>query len=369
MRKRRKIAVGAIVIIVAGAVLAWRYMPSNEEPVNAHQSTMVAQRGDISNIISASGSLSAQASAQLKASRSDTIVEITVEEGDYVEEGRVLVRFEDDQERLSLLRAENALKEAESELESARASQASSSEIQKKERIVEERVLELELKEKELAETTLIAPFSGIVSKIYLEKGELILGKTVSASEPILKLLDTSRLLTEVNVDEVDISQLKVSQEARITVDAYSDEIFPGEVVSIAPEATITSGLVTIKVRIELTKANPKLKPGFTTSTDIVVDEAKNVIILPVEEVQERGRGHVVMVLEEGEPSPRPVQVGVSDGIYVEITSGLEEGEVIVVSGLQSLIEMRKGQASGEEKEHTGGGGLGGGGGVRQLTP
>ena len=349
--KRNKVIfwiVVASIVVVIGAVLTYRFVFSSEQSEGFLTSTMTVQRGDITNTISATGFLSARASVDLITNKSGAVKEILVKEGESVKEGQILVRLEDDEERLSLLRAENNLQKALLELESARVSRSSSSDIQNKERNVAELQLEVELRKKELNDTVLTAPFPGIVSKIYVEEGELALGANVSASEPILRLVDTSQLFADVNVDEVDIAGIKLEQRGIITVDAYPDEVFRGKVVSIAPEATAKSGLVLIEVTIELTEADSRLKPGFTASADIIIGEAHNVLLLPVEEVADMHGQYFVRVLQDGEPSHQGVQVGISDGTYVEITGGLQEGDVIVASGLQSLIEMRRAQQSGE---------------------
>ena len=181
-----------------------------------------------------------------------------------------------------------------------------------------------------------------------MEKGEVIAGVGASSSNKILRLIDTSRLFAEVNVDEVDISRLKLGQRAKVKVDAYPDEVFSGKVISIAREATISQGLVVVKVKIQLDEADPRLKPGFTATADIIVAEAKNALVLPVEEVKERGGRYFVTVLQNGKPTPREVEVGVSDGTYVEIKRGLKEGDVVMATGLEFLIEMRKRQIEAE---------------------
>ena len=342
------IIIGAIVA-VGGIGFGSRFLfPKKEEP--GQQGSLVAvQRGDIYRIVSATGFLSSQASQEAKFSKQGRIKEIVVQEGDYAKEGQTLATLEDDKERLSLLQAENALKEAESELESARLSSPKSV-VQKRERQLRERKLELQLKRKDLEDTLLKAPFSGMVSKIYVEKGEIVSGEAVSASRAILRLIDTSRLFAEVAVDEVDIAQLRLGQRTQVTVDAYPDEIFSGKVVYIAPETTTSQGLVVVEVKIELEKVDPRLKPGFTASADIVVGEAKNVLVLPVEAVSETERGNFVMVSKEGDPTPRKVTLGVSDGTNVEIKKGLEEGEMILSSGLQKLIESRRKQREAEQR-------------------
>jgi len=336
-----------VIVALGGVGLGSRFFFSKNEEPRQQASLVAVERGDIQRIISAMGFLSSQGSQEVKFSKQGRIKEIVVQEGDYVEEGETLAKLEGDKERLSLLQAENALKEAESELESAKLGSPKSV-VEKKERQLREKKLELQLKRKELEDTLLKAPFSGMVSKIYVEKGEIVSGEAVSASRAILRLIDTSRLFAEVAVDEVDIAQARLGQRTEVTVDAYPDEIFSGRVVYVAPEATTSQGLVVIEVKIELEKADPRLKPGFTASADIITDEAKDVLVLPVEAVHETPMGSFVVVSEEGGSTQRRVALGVSDGTNVEIKSGLEEGEMILSSGLQRIIEERRMQREGE---------------------
>ena len=340
--------IGAIVI-VGGIGLTTRFFFSEKEEPQRQGSLVTVQRGNITRIVSVTGSLSCQASQEVKFSKPGRIKEIVVGEGDYVKEGQTLAKLEDEEERLSLVRAENALKEAESELESARLSSPQSV-IEKKERQLKERKLELELRRKDLEDTVLKAPFSGMVSKVYVEKGEIVAGEAVSGSKAILRLIDTSRLFAEVAADEVDIAQVQLGQKAEVTIDAYPDEIFPGNVVYVAPETTTSQGLVVVEVKVELEKADPRLKPGFTASADIIVGEAKNVLFLPVEAVSETERGNFVVVSKDHSPASREVTLGISDGTNVEIKTGLEEGETVFSSGLEKLIEQRRIQREGEQR-------------------
>ena len=345
-----------IVWIIIGAIaasgvvgLGSRFFFSEKEEPHPQGSLVIAQRGDITRIVSVTGSLSCQASQEVKFSKAGRIKEIVIREGDYVKEGETLATLEDEKERLSLLQAENALKEAESELKSARLS-SSQNVIETKERQLQERKLELQLKRKDLEDTVLKAPFSGMVSKIYVEKGEIVAGEAVSGSKAILRLIDTNKLFAEVAADEVDIAQIQLGQKAEVTIDAYPEEIFSGKVVYIAPETTTSQGLVVVEVKIELEKADPRLKPGFTASADIIIGEAKNVLFLPVEAVSEDERGNFVMVSKEGSPTQRKVTLGISDETDVEIKSGLEEGEIVLSSGLEKLIEFRRKQREAEQR-------------------
>lgn len=342
------ITIGSVVAL-GGIGLSSRFFFSKKEEPRQQGSLVTVQRGNITRIISATGFLSSRASGEVKFSKHGRIKEILVQEGDYVKEGQTLAKLEDEKERLSLLQAENALKEAESELESAKLS-AAKNVVEKKERQLRERKLELQLRRKDLEDALLKAPFSGMVSKIYVEKGEIVSGEAVSASKAILRLIDTGRLFAEVAVDEVDIAQLRLGQKTRVTIDAYPEEIFAGKVVYIAPETTTSQGLVVVEVKIQLEKADPKLKPGFTASADILVGEAKNVLFLPVEAVSETERGNFVVVSKDHSPTRRKVALGISDGTNVEIKKGLEEGEMVFSLGLQKLIESRRIQRETEQR-------------------
>jgi len=348
------IIIAAVVIVVGVFTIPKYFLNRPEEKSYSQESSIIVKRGDITRLVSATGSLSPLKYGELKFDRAGRIKQIMVKEGDYVKEGQVLARLEDEQERFSLLQAENALKEAKSELKEAKVS-SSKNVVQEKERQLKERELELQLRKKDLEDTILKAPFSGVVSKIYVEEGEVASSSNVSASSNILRLIDTSMLFADVSVDEVDISQIEMDQKVQITVDAYPDEVFPGKVVYIAPETTISSGLIVVEVKIELEKADPKLKPGFTASADIIVGEAKDVLLLPVEAVNERGGEKFVVVPGEEEPSFRPVVTGISDDTNIEIKSGLKEGEKVLSSGLQKIIEMRRQMQAGDEKRGPGG--------------
>ncbi len=111
-----------VIVASGGMGLTTRFFFFQKEEPGSQGSLVTVQRGDITRIVSATGSLSCQASGEVKFSKHGRIKEIVGQEGDYVKEGQILAKLEDEKERLSLVRGENALKEAESELESAKLS-------------------------------------------------------------------------------------------------------------------------------------------------------------------------------------------------------------------------------------------------------
>ncbi len=342
MKKRFLWLIVIVILVGVGGSLFYfyRFLPSRKERLETEQvETVVVERGDIVALISATGSLLAGQEAELNFGIAGRIEKINVSEGDSVEKGDVLAQLEDDEQLLLVLQAENNLANALSTLESAKVS-SSRNVIEEKERKVEESRLQLRLKKEDMEKVDLKALFSGIVSRIYAKEEE-----SVSASRNIFRVVSKDKMFAQVNVDEIDIIQVEIGQKASISVDAYPDDLFLGKVVSIASEATKMSGLVLIEVKIELEGSFTHLKPGLTALADIITQEARNVLILPVEAVNEKGGRYFMSVpSEEGVSLPREIITGVSDGDFIEIKSGLEEGDLVLSQGLQAIIEMRQEQ-------------------------
>ena len=357
-----------VAVVATGGIAGYRFFLEADNQEHVELPTITVGRGDIINVVSATGYLSAEASIDLKGNKSGTVKEILVAEGEAVKKGQILVRLEDDEENMMLLEAKNSLEDSILELESARVGRSPASEINRLERQLTLKQLQVQLQQTDLDNTVVSAPFAGTISEIYVEEGELAAGDTVNASEPILRLVDLSSLYAEVNVDEVDIARVRTGQSVNVAVDAYPSTIFTGKVTTIAPEATNNSGIVIVGVTVLLDSADPRLKPGFTTSVDIIIEQARGVLILPTEEVLYRGGRYSVMLLQNDEPTPTEVEVGISDGTNIEIREGLREGDVIASVGLDALIAARK-RADIADADTNSRGGPAPGAGVRFVGP
>ena len=145
-----------------------------------------------------------------------------------------------------------------------------------------------------------------------------------------------------MNISELDLSKLREGQEVDITADAIPGEVFTGTVDRISINGTTTNGFTTYPATILLEEYGG-LNPGMNVSADIIVERTEGALSVPAAAVQ---RGDTVLVPLEGCLAPdgtvadpsrseeRTVTLGGSDGTYVEITSGLEEGETVLVPAL-----------------------------------
>lgn len=233
-----------------------------------------------------------------------TLTKINVSTGDYVEKGELLAELK------------NTDLQAQVDAQKIK---------------LEQSRLELSEKLKELDETAVYAPISGTITKINVTEGEQVRERTVVAV-----VSDLNNLEVVIPVDELDINKVKKGQDAVVTVEAVPGLQYSAEVVKIAWEGTSTGGVCTFDVTLSLNDANDvkRLKPGMTANAEIICSKKENVLLLPVEAVQQRGNMKFVFTgnensLKRGNLTTTPVKIGLVSEQYVEITEGLDEGDLV----------------------------------------
>ena len=149
-------------------------------------------------------------------------------------------------------------------------------------------------------------------------------------------IIDLGRLQVDAFVDEVDIGKVKPGQKAAFTVDAFPAREFEGHTVAIYPKAVIEENVVNYDVVIEIkTPYERLLRPEMTASVTIFPRERSGVLAVPAGAVRRVQGKSVVHVLVDGGPQPREVKVGSRDGRWIEIASGLTEGETVLLEAAQ----------------------------------
>jgi HlyD family secretion protein len=180
-----------------------------------------------------------------------------------------------------------------------------------------------------LEAATMVAPFDGTVIDVGAEVGDLI-----SSSIVVVTLADLSHLEVKALVDETDISQVEIGQEAEITFDALSGKKFSGRVLSVPLQGTLSQNIVTYEVPVSLEGTEGvTLKPGMTANLKITVGKKENALLVPAMAVQYEEGLPTVLVQDNPDASPAAtnVEVGLSDGTYTEIVRGLNEGDLVVI--------------------------------------
>jgi len=343
---------------------------------SAVQETAKATRGNLVISVDVSGNLEMPRKVDLSFGTSGMIKEIMVEEGDRVVKGQTLAKLDAPVLEANVAMAELnleqtiypyysythaadvpgtwlALDEAEGNLEEAqrlleegrieeaqllleqvgqsldKAKEKSESRIWSLPLSVKMAELKLDQAEAELAKAVITASFDGVVADIYIKEGQQLSAMTYTS--PAICLIDPSEIKLSGVIDEMDVSKVKLGQEATITLDALPDKEVKGRVTFISPASTAQAGVVFYKTTITLENPDEELKDGMSANAEIVIEEHDGVLLIPNRAVQGSLEKPWVEVVTEGQIEERQISIGLSDGIYTEILSGLEEGEEVVL--------------------------------------
>lgn len=191
---------------------------------------------------------------------------------------------------------------------------------------VEQARLNVELAQLRLTEATLVTPWAGTVTSVRAQAGEFI-----GSGAPLVELAQLDSLQVVINLDETDVSRITMGQTADLTLDALSSVKLTGEVIDIAPTATVQSGVVLYPVTIRLDLTDLPLRPGMTANATITVENRENTLIVPFRAVETEG-GQAFVSLQTDAGSQRvPVTLGLITNTQIEILSGLSEGDLVAV--------------------------------------
>ena len=200
--------------------------------------------------------------------------------------------------------------------------------------------------------TQLIASFDGTVLQTNVNVGDQVNSTTL-----VLTVANLKQLQVTASVDETTIKRVATGQSAQITFDAFPGQTFQGKVLSIPLQGSLQNDVMVYQVPLSLEGVDKlSLLVGMTANVKVQVAEAKNALLVPSMALQKVNGLYQVLVADTGDPQAQPasvpVEVGLSDGTYTQVTKGLNEGDRVVV-------EMSS--TTGQSTNRFGQGGFGGG--------
>jgi len=195
--------------------------------------------------------------------------------------------------------------------------------------------ISLNLARLDLDNNVIYAPFDGAVFTSMLSEGELANPGVAAIS--IIK----SDYIIKSNINETDILKLTVGGEVEITLDAYPEDTFMGNIIEISPISQNLGGIVSFEITVRPEEQdNRKLFYGLSANLSITVSKAESILYIPIEAVYDRDNKNYVYVLsEDSKIEKREVTTGLYNYDYIEIKKGLSEGETIIVSSNIEDIE------------------------------
>jgi HlyD family secretion protein len=192
----------------------------------------------------------------------------------------------------------------------------------------------------ELSDYYIRAPFDGILTRIDAKVGEI-----AKANEALVSMMSLGAFQIESFIPEINIAQIKIGAEAKITLDAYGDEIiFPAKVISIDPAETIQDGVSTYKIKLEFTETDERIKSGMTANVIIVIFSKPNSLVIPEGVIYEKSysdkeqisKKFVQVKTSKKEIKEVEVIIGNTSNLgQVEVISGLLDGDEIILNPLK----------------------------------
>ena len=293
-----------------------------------------AHIGPIHAVYAATGNIEALERARVVARIEGEIRELLVEEGDTVEAGQVLARLE--ASRLSLRATQ-----ARAELEKLRQEYKRNLQLHERGLVsprdyedlsfqVDAATAAYKLAMLELSYAEVRAPISGIVSERLVKTGNRLV-----EGEQLFVVTNTQKLVAYIHVPQAELGKFAVDQDVAIRADALPGNEYAGRIARVSPIVDATTG--TAKLTVTVADPSAALRPGMFVRLGMVYDTHADTLLVPREALDEEDGEARVWVVENDKVTGRIVTTGLRSEEWIEITSGLRDGERLVVKGQQGL--------------------------------
>lgn len=289
----------------------------------------------VAESVSLVGSVVPNEMIEVKAETDGTVREIRFQEGERVEKGDLLVELDNTKAAAQLNEAMARQKLAETSL--ARVGQLhkehliSQADYDTASAEAAEKGAVVDMKRREFKDTRVIAPFAGITGARLISPGQVI-----NKASTLTWLVDLDTVKVEVEVPERYLSQLRIGQPVEFRVAAFPKDTFKGEVYFIAPQLNAATRTALIKARIP--NADAKLRGGMFANLDLALKLRESALVIPEPSIVNNGDITMVFAISATNTAVmKPVKTGIRIAGRVEILSGLVEGEMVVVEGIQKL--------------------------------
>jgi RND family efflux transporter MFP subunit len=336
------------------------------------------KKADVINSTEHTGIIKAQVGAIVKVGTraTGTLKRLKFQVGDAVKKGDLIVEIDDREILANLRNAEAAVEEQRRDLEAKKAqNEYNVTNYEREKRLlvkeyttkdnVEKAKRELDVsraqvdlgkaKVKEAQErlnalkvshsyTKIYAPISGYISAVATQEGETVVSGLSAPN--LITIIDPAKLEMWIYVDETDIGRVKPGLKTEYWVDAYRDRVYKGVIDRIYPQPEIKENIV---YYLAIVKIDPQdavtLKPEMTSHVRIVIEKKSNVIVVPNGAIRFEDRKNVVYLRSNGKVIRQEVVPGVRDQQFTEITSGLAEGQEIIVPTIASPAKKSQNNA------------------------
>lgn len=393
-KPRRMLFVGLLIAVLIVGVAGYSVLARPATTIDASRLATV-ERGDLARSVVATGKIEPVSKVEIKSKANGIIKDLKVQAGDNVQEGQVLAELDKDNLEARLREARAALTGAEANQKAAEADLAKNRveaegpdvplarrNVERAEQLMQDKLISqqnldeartsldqalnrqraarlqvgatearvaqataavaqaraaVERSQEELDNATIRSPIRGMVLSRDVEIGSPVSSiLNLGANATLVMVLgDVSSVYVRGKVDEADIGNVRLGQPARIRVETFKDRPFEGRVTQIAPMGAERDNVVSFEVRVSIDNPTGLLKANMTANAEVVLEEHKNVLIMPESAViYDAGRHTFASVPTDRVAAGRekvPIKVGISNGTRTEVVSGLTAGQKVIV--------------------------------------
>lgn len=388
MKNKKKIIISGIVLVVL-AIVGYSFINTGDSVVIEAKTVMV-KKGNVTTMVTATGTIEPINQVDVGTQVSGVVEKIYVDYNSVVKEGQLIAELDKTNLKAAKTQAQAAYDNALSQKNYTKTIYDRQKTLYDNQVIsksdfddaaynyetakgtVTQRYSDLQQAKTNLEYANIYSPIDGVVLSRDIDEGQTV---AASYSTPTLFTIaqDLKEMQVEADVDEADIGNVKEGQRVEFTVDAYMGETFNGVVTQVRLNPTITSNVVTYAVIIKAENEDLKLKPGLTATisvytlelNDVLTAEAKAINFSPnTETLAAYNKDHklseiaanstrkenVLWVLgKDRSITPKTVTLGASDGVNVQVLSGISEGEQLVYS-LEGMTKSQAGPPAGSNE-------------------
>lgn len=352
----KKIIWITVIVVIVGSVLFFAIDGSAKKDNN--YKTVTIQKGDIVDKALAVGRIDPRKEISVKSKIPGIVRRTYVDIGDHVKKGDPLFDVAPDptpveyaeakrQVELAQVTFDNTKREFDRATSLEDKQLISHQEFEDKRAANDEARLRLQLAQEKLSliesgrtkiadrnvDNVIRAPIDGTVLSRLVEEGDPVVPLTTyQAGTELMTLAEMDDLIFKGNVDEIDVGKLKLGQKAEIEIGALPNQKVTGTLTKISPKAHKEEGSTLFEVEIEINQTGKNfLRAGYSANADIIITKKENILLAPERLVTIKDSVKTVEVIDSlGVITPVEVETGLSDGINIEIVSGLDEGAQLV---------------------------------------
>lgn len=264
---------------------------------------------------------------------SGKVIKLNVEEGDRVSQGSVIAKIDDEMIRLQIENAEVSIEGQRNDDNRystlAKENAVSGVQVEKTKLGLKSAEIQKKQLQKQLKSTTIIAPFSGVITKKLID-----LGSMIGPGTQVVEITDISSLKLTVSVPERDIMKFKLNQKVQVSADVYAGKVFEGTVSNLSVQADKAHNF---KVQITVRNTNQEIMAGMYGSVSLANSKSVTSLAIPRKALVGSSKNPQVYVIRNGKAYLTSFNAGTSDGDFIEVISGIAKSDKIVVKGQVNL--------------------------------